>query len=419
MNFTWFAALKFLKTHREQRFLSWITSLSVAGIAIGVASMIVVLSVINGFETELRNRFLAANAHVMMYRYPANVKNHEIWEKKVFDHIGKDITGIAPFIYSETMARKGVLIHSMQVRGIIPSKRQNVQNLENIVYPKEALHFLEEEVKQAKAHKELPEIPSIILGIRLLENMQAKVGDIVDIISPQADNTEDPFGNFQKFKVVGVYDSGLQHYDVRLGLTSIPGAQRLFNMRGEVTGLEIGLKHPQQSKDVARTLDEHFHFTIKEWQSYNHNIFEAMDTERWVIALIVALVAFVASFNILTTLFVLVTHKQREISLLKSLGAPNKQILFLFLNQGTFMGTAGGILGGSLALVLAYIIENYRIIDLPEVYLLAKLPVEYDWKVYLFIIGGGILISSFAGLYPAWVATKVSPTEGLNDNVMT
>lgn len=417
MNFSSYAALRFLSRHREQRFLSWITNLSIAGIAIGVATMIVVLSVINGFETELRNRFLAANSHVMIYRYPSGMNEPEKWEKNINSYIGSEITGLAPFIHMETMGRKDSMIHGVLVRGIDPVKRQSVQDLKTIVRPTNALDILEKEMEMVRNGQVIPETPSIIVGIRLLELMNAKLGETVELIAPRSENSDDPFGEVQKFKVVGVYDSGLQHYDVKLVLLSIPAAQRLFAMGKTVTGLEIGLKNPNESPTIARKLDEHYNLTVKEWQSYNHNIFEAMKTERLVIALIVALVAFVASFNILTTLFVSVAQKQREISLLKALGTTHKDILWLFLKQGSFMGIFGGVFGVLLALILGYIIENYRIIDLPDIYLLAKLPVEYDWKVYLSVAGGGVLIASLAGLYPAWVATQVSPTQGLAENI--
>ncbi len=413
MDFSSFAALRFLSSQREQRFLSWITTLSIVGIGIGVATMIVVLSVINGFETELRNRFLTANAHILMYRFPAGMHDYEKWDEKVREYVGPEITGVSPFIHSETMSRKGAMIHAVLVRGIDPVKRQKVQDLANIVRPISSLDLLQSEITHAAHGEALPEMPSIIVGIRLLEIMDSKVGDTIELIAPRSESSEDPFGDVQRFKIVGVYDSGLQHYDVKLVILSIPAAQRLFNMGDVVTGIEIGLKDAYKSAEIAKQLDEHYNLTVKEWQSYNRNIFEAMRNERLVISLIVAIIAFVASFNILTALFVTVTQKQREISLFKALGSPNDQILLLFLKQGTFMGFFGGLLGVLLALVLGYIIGNYRIVDLPDIYLLAKLPVQYDWRVYLGVAGGGVVIASLAGLYPAWIATKVTPTQGL------
>ncbi len=415
MNFSSFTAFRFLSSHREQRFLSWITTLSIAGIAIGVAAMIVVLSVINGFETELRNRFLAANAHVLMYRYPSGMRDYDQWDSNVRKFIGSDITGISPFIHSETMGRKDGLIHSVLVRGIDPIRRTDVQDLRNIVRPIEALDRLQAEIDQREHGQDLPTTPGIIVGVRLLQIMNSKIGDSIELIAPRAESSDDPFGDVQRFEIVGVYDSGLDHYDAKLAILSIPAAQRLFNMGKVITGLEIGLKDPYKSPEIAKKLDERYNLSVTQWQSFNHSIFEAMKTERLVIALIVALVAFVASFNILTTLFVTVSQKQREISLFKSLGATNDQILMVFVKQGTFMGVVGGLLGVLLALGLGYIIEHYRIIDLPNIYLLAKLPVQYDWRVYLAVAGGGVIMSSLAGLYPAWVATKVAPTHGLSE----
>ncbi|MBI2601698.1 MAG: ABC transporter permease [Deltaproteobacteria bacterium] len=417
MNFSTYAAFRFLRASREQRFISWITTLSIVGIAIGVATMIVVLSVINGFEDELRNRFLAANAHVMLYRFPAGLSSPEKWERSLQKQFGSEITGISPFVHAETMGRKEHLIHSVLVRGIDPEQRKRVQDLASIVRPVDALALLQDEIRAAEKGEPLPDAPSIILGIRLLETMNAKVGDLVELVAPQTESSGDPFRDMQKYKVVGVYDSGLQHYDVKLGILSIPAAQQLFQMGEAVTGLEIGLKDPDRSLEIAAELDMRYNLSVKEWQSYNRPIFEAMRTERLVIALIVALVAFVASFNILTTLFVTVTQKQREISLFKAIGASNGQILMLFLTQSSFIGFFGGALGILLALGLGFIIEHYQIVDLPDIYLLAKLPVEYDWRVYLGVTLGGVLIAALAGLYPAWSATRVTPNLGLMENV--
>lgn len=413
LKLTSFMAVRYLRANKEHRFISWITMLSILGIAIGVATMVVVLSVINGFEDELRNRFLAANAHILTYRFPAGMKNYQEWDKLIHRDFAKDIIGTSPFVHAETMGRKDHLIHSVLVRGIHPTKRIKVQNLDNIVRPITALSQIQDEISLHEAGEGLTKIPSIIVGVKLLSIMNAQIGDIIELISPSSQKN-DPLDEVQKFRVVGIYDSGLQHYDSKLVILSIPAAQRLFNMKDVVTGLEVGLKHPNDSIDVARRMTQYYDLSIKEWQSFNHNIFEAMRNERTVIGFIVALVAFVASFNILTTLFVSVSQKQREISILKAIGANNQQILSIFLKQSTFMGVIGGVLGLLLALIISYLISNYPFIDLPDIYLLAKLPVEYDWKVYLGVCFGGILVSSLAGLYPAWSATRVVPTQGIN-----
>lgn len=412
MSVTSFVALRYLLANQSNRFFSWIAFLCITGIAIGVAAMIVVLSVINGFEDELRSRFLSANAHIMAYRFPAGLKNPEVWQKAIHKEFGEYVTGLAPFVHFETMGRKDYIIHSMLIRGVSPTLRQDVQDLRSLIRPPEALDQLQLEIDRREKGEALPEQPSIILGRGLASLMQVQVGDSVQLISPQADQ-ENPIGEMQTFKMVGLYDSGLQHYDDKLGLVSIPAAQQLFDMGDIVTGIEIGLKNPDKSKEIASLMSSHFSISIKEWQSFNKNIFEAMQTEKTVIGLIVALVAFVASFNILTTQFVSVTQRQRDIAVLKALGATNRQILLLFVKQSLFIGFIGGSVGVVIAFILANILEHVPFIKLPDIYLLSSLPVSYDWRVYTGVTVCGLLIAMLAGLYPALRATRVTPVEGL------
>jgi len=411
MSVSSFIARRYLRTSGEDSYISWIASLSIIGIAIGIAAMIVVLSVINGFETELRNRFLAANAHVLAYRFPAGLKDYDRWETLFKKDFGKEIKGISPFVHHETMVRKHSIMHAMLIKGISPSKRNAVQNVEDIVRPFSALEILQKEEDLARKTGVRPKIPAIIIGNGLLSLLQSKVGDIVELISP---TTDDPYGQFREFKIVGVYDSGLQHYDNRIGVMSIPAAQDLFRLGNIVTGLEIGLHEPDNSTTIADEMLGKYSLSIKQWKSYNRNIFEAMENERVVIGLIVWLVALVAGFNILTTLFISVIQKQKDISVLKALGASNRQILSLFLKQSMYMGVIGSIFGVVLAYGIGKALEHYQFIKIPEVYLLASLPVEYDWKVYVSVTAGSLLICAFAGLYPALAATKVTPTEGFN-----
>ncbi|MCB9228091.1 MAG: FtsX-like permease family protein [Deltaproteobacteria bacterium] len=416
MNLTSFIACRYLLASQSSRFFSWISALCVTGIAIGVAAMIVVLSVINGFQDELRNRFLSANAHIMIYRFPEGLKSPDIWRRGISENFGTYITGSAPFVHFETMGRKDYLIHSMLVRGISPDLRESVQKLDNMISPPSAMDQLQTEINDVAEGKPLPEVPSIILGKGLASVMQAQPGDDVQLISPGS-GPDDLMGELRRFHLVGLYDSGLQHYDDKLALLSIPAAQQLFNLKNIVTGIEIGLKNPDKSPEIASLISEQFpEVTVKQWQAFNKNVFEAMQNERKVIGLIVALVAFVASFNILTTLFVSVTQKQRDIALLKALGANNRQILMIFVKQSLFIGMAGGFAGLILAFVFARILEQTPFIKLPDIYLLSTLPVSYDWRVYTGVSIAGLVIAILAGLYPALRATRVTPVRGLTDS---
>jgi lipoprotein-releasing system permease protein len=180
-----------------------------------------------------------------------------------------------------------------------------------------------------------------------------------------------------------------------------------------VTGLEIGLYDADLSPQVARRMEEKYNLSFREWQSYNKPLFEAMERERFVIAIIVAMVVIVAGFNILTTVFVSVSQRQRDISIMKALGARNSQIIWLFLIQSLCIGVGGSMIGAILAVFISYVLETYPFIDLPEPYFLKSLPVHYSADVYGGVSACAILVCLLAGLYPALVASRVVPTEGI------
>ena len=413
MTFTSFVARRYLRATRHDLFFSWITALSILGISLGIAALILVLSVINGFETELRDRFLAANAHILAYRYPSGMDDYREWQDTLMRDFAKDLTGVSPFVYSDTMGRKGYAVNTILVRGIRPRDRQSVQDLSHYIYPKEALNLLNEPHRSLGSDDYQP----IIIGIGLSKSMEAQIDDVIEIIAP-SENADTGFSQLKDFRVVGYYDSGLDHYDQKLGILSLEDAQELFGMGHKVTGLEIGLKRPNESQKIAHEIEtrysrDRYVFSVREWQSYNKNIFDAIVVEKAVIAVIVAMVAFVASFNIFTTLFILVTKKRKDIAILKALGASNRQILLIFIKQSVSIGLLGSVIGVILALILAYCLETFPFFDFPSSYHLTKLPVEYDPWVYLGISFMGVLISAIAGLYPAWSATLITPTEGL------
>ncbi len=411
MRFSRIIAFRYLHASRENRYFSWITLLSLLGLAIGVAALIVVLSVINGFEYELRNRFLQANAHIMAYRYPAGMVNPEKLGQKIMKDpdFKDDVQGISPFIHYETMAKNGSVLQGVLVRGINPKMREKVQSIATLINPPGALSLLQKEIVDDKAGKPEAELPAIIIGSGLAETLQVKIGSPIHLIAPSENN----FSDMKRFKVVGTYNSGLKHYDNRLILLSLTSAQKFFHMGKTVTGIEIGLKDADKSPEVARKLEAKFEFSFREWQAYNRPLFEAMERERLVIAIIVAMVVIVAGFNILTTVFVSVSQRQRDISILKALGATNTQIMRLFLIQSSCIGVGGSVVGVALAGVISFILEKYPFIDLPEPYFLKSLPVHYSWSVYSVVCFAAIGICICAGLYPALIASRVSPTEGI------
>ncbi len=405
-------ARRYMQAGRHNRFFSWISILTISGVTIGVAAMIVVWSVINGFETELKKRFLAANAHIMAYRFPHGLTNPATWATDIEKDFSKDVKGISPFIHYETMARRDSILHAVLIRGVNPKLREKVQSLTPITRPESALQLLQAEDDNFSKGEKLPQLPSVIIGVGLLSLLDGKVGDVIELVEPGQKN----MAAMKKFKVVGTYDSGLKHYDNKLILMSIPTAQDFFGMGERVTGLEIGLNKPWESVSIAAAMSDKYSLSIKEWQSFNRPLFEAMQMERVVILLITALVAAVAAFNILTTIFVAVSQRQKDISILKAIGASNKLILVLFLKQGLYVGTVGGVLGMGLAVLISMVLERYQFVDLPDLYLLAKLPMSYDWWVYGSVFIASLIVAALAGLFPAWMASRMSPVDGFRGN---
>jgi lipoprotein-releasing system permease protein len=412
MSVTTFIAKRYMQAGRDNRFFSWISILTISGVAIGVAAMIVVWSVINGFESELRRRFLEANAHIMAYRFPHGITNGDQWIQDINKDFSNVVTGVSLFVHYETMARKDSILHGVLVRGTDPKMRESVQSLAPITRPSGAIDILQQEIRDAAEGKAPPDVPSVIIGSGLLSLLSAKVGDTIELVEP----TKESLAAMKQFKVVGIYDSGLKHYDNKLVLMSLPTAQRFFNMGKKVTGLEIGLEKPWDSPKIAEQMSAKYTLSIKEWQSFNRPLFEAMQMERVVILLITGLIAGVAGFNILTTIFVAVSQRQRDISILKALGATNRQVLTLFIKQGIYIGIIGGLIGMLLAVVISAILERYQFVDLPDLYLLARLPVSYEWWVYAIVGVVSLVIAVVAGLFPAWIASNVSPVEGFRGN---
>ena len=403
MSISLFIARRYVLTRERHHFFSFISILTMAGVTLGTASMIVVLSVIGGFEREFRERFLAANAHILMFDYPKGLNNYSEVAREAKQTLVRShaITGLSPFIHMETMVKKTDGLVSTLVRGIHPSKRQKVQPYAHLISPQSALDRLENEVINYQPDK----TSGVILGVGLAHLLDASLGDVVRFLVPAEDSGI--LGLYQNFEVIGFYDSGLSHYDNKLAILSIPGAQSLFDMNGFVTGVEMGLKEPWLSRNVEARLRNQFPgMMIKNWQDYNQSFFEAIQYEKVLISLLVALVALVSGFNILTTLFVSVFQKERDIMLLLSLGSTKKQVMAVFLYQGFCMGVIGSTIGCGLAYLLARAIETYQFISLPQVYMLAKLPVEYNLVVYLLTAACSLVIATLAGVLPAFAAIK-------------
>lgn len=412
MGFSARIAFRYLHASKGNRFFSWITILSVAGLAIGVAVMILVLSVFNGFEYEVKNRLLQANGHIIASVYPVGIQDPPTWIKalKTDEDVGSEIAAISPFIHTESLLKQGPSLLGVMVRGVDPKEQNKVQSLDTLVFPINSTKILQNEITEFKKTGKLPETPSAIIGSGLMRDLNIEIGTTIQLVTPQLNS----IATSVRFRIVGTYNSGLKQYDDRLVVLSLPAAQRFTNMGEKVTGLVIGLKDGSKSTSVAEQISDRYNaLTVKEWQSMNRRFFELMEVERVRVGLIVALVGIVAGFNILTTVFVSVSQRQVDISVLKALGATTRQIMKVFLIQSATIGSLGAAAGVILAAIAGYLLERYPLLELPAPYFLNTLPVRGSLAMYLGISLMAGLICLIAGLYPAWIASRVVPTEGI------
>lgn len=412
MSVSRFISFRYLLSNKKNIAFSWVAILSILGTTIGIATMILVLSVIDGYQSELRERFTAVSSHLVVYSYPHGMDNAERWSKKLIDFTKGEIIATSPFVHYETMGVKDGMMQALLIKGVSPEDRNKIQDFSSMVQPRSATAEIQKEVDNFKKTSQLSPLPSIILGRGVISVLNIKIGDTILLVRPSD-------SKLVKFKVVGSYSSGLQNFDNRYAFMSIHQAQNFFSMGSTVTGLECSLAHPMSSIDLADRIESKFSLSVKDWQSYNSSLFEAIQSERAVIALIVLIVAIVAGFNILTTLFVSVTQKQKDISILKALGAKNSQIIKIFLNQGFYIGAIGSVLGMILSVIVGKLLQTYKFIELPEPYFMDYLPISFDPTLYISIAGIGIIISILAGVYPSFVAAKVVPIEGIKGSRIT
>jgi len=401
-----FIAIRYLKLKRKNKSISFNTLVSIGGVAVGVMVLIVVLSVMSGFHEDLRNKILGVNAHLVVLNYYGGINEY----KKVIAKIKKlsEVVGASPFILGQVMISKGKRAHGIYLRGVNPSNEITIiKNRMKIG----SFDFI----------KKNNEISPIIIGSELSAILGTYIGDIIYIISPFQE--PGPFGmlpKVKKFKVVGIFEIGMYEYDTNLAITSIKAAQEFFKTGDSVTGIEVILKNIYKATKVREKIPQILgkDFYAKDWIQLNRNLFSALKLEKFTMFVILTLIILVASFNIISTLIMSVIEKEREIAILKTMGATNKAIMSIFILQGLIIGITGtviGIIGGYL---IGYIINNYDIIKLPaDVYYLSHLPVKMKLFDFIIVSVSAIVISLFATVYPAYQAAKLDPVEILRSYV--
>lgn len=405
-----FVGLRYTRAKRRNHFVSFISLVSILGIFLGVTALITVLSVMNGFEKEVRERILDMIAHVTVTDYLGPMRD---WREVVQTaQTQPGVEAAAPYVEGQGMLVQGRTVQGVMIRGIEPRLEAAVANIE-------------EKMQAGSLETLAPGEFGMVLGYDLARILGADVGDKVTLVTPSANVT--PAGispRLKRFTVTGIFRVGMYEYDSALALTHLEDAGLLFRMANQVTGVRLRVDDLFNAPMIAQTLltgplDT---YRVRDWSSYHANWFRAVKMEKRMIFLLLLLIITVAAFNIVSTLVMVVTDKQSDIAILRTLGASPRTVLAIFMVQGTVIGLFGtslGVLGGvalalNLETVVAWLEGLLQLQFIPaEVYYISELPSDMHWDDVITIGLVSFLISTLATIYPAWRASRTQPAEAL------
>ena len=421
-SYEFFISLRYLRARRKQVFVSIITFISIAGIFLGVAALIIVLAVMNGFETDLRNKILGINSHIILMEYSGAMRNHPRVMREVAQVPG--VVAATPFIYSQAMLKNGSSVTGIVLRGLSTEDALKVINLGKIREGKlDDLGNQGEKIPGLKP--ELDGLPGILIGRELAKNLGVFLHETVYVVSPSGVAT--PMGmvpRMKPFLVVGIFESGFFEYDTTLAYISLKNCQEFLGMGEMVTGIEIRVDDIYKADRIAKQIEQKLGFPYwgRNWMEMNKNLFSALKLEKRVMFLILSLIVLVAAFNIISALIMIVMEKNKDIAILKTMGATRAGIMKIFIFQGLIVGAIGTFLGCIAGLAVAFNLEALsRFVEnlfgfkiLPgDVYYLSELPSQVNYGDVGIIILGTLLISFISTIYPSWRASRLDPAESL------
>jgi lipoprotein-releasing system permease protein len=404
MNFEFFMALRYLKAKRRQAAISIITVISVLGVAAGVCALVISLAINNGFREELQNSLLGATADInLLSKDKAGLRDFDALAERLarMPHV----LATAPSLYGEVLASHGSRAQGMVLKGIEPGQEVKVSTF---------LRHLREG-SLASLSETFPNADPIILGGDLATALGVYVGDTVTITSPQGYLTPlEVVPKFRHFRVVGVFNSGFYDIDVAWAFTNLPAVQRLFDLADTASVIEFKIddiyRAPEVAEEIRHTAGKGFDTTT--WIEQNHSLFSALRLERLVTILTIGLIVVVAALNIFIALVMMVMEKNRDIAVLRSMGARQRQVWAVFTLHGVAIGGVGTFLGLILGYGVAWLGNTFKLIPLPaDVYALSSVPFHAHPLDGVWIAAAALTISFLATLYPSLAAARLNPVE--------
>jgi lipoprotein-releasing system permease protein len=410
MRYELWVGLRYTRAKRRNHFISFISLISMLGIGLGVAALIVVLSVMNGFQKELRTRILGVASHIEVSGVGGELAD---WRKTMLAVARHPrVLAAAPYVQAQGMLVSGQLVRGVLVRGIDPAAEDHVADF--------ARHL-----KVGRLDELVGGQFNIVLGMELARALNVGIGDKVTLIAPEGLVTPAAvLPRLKQFKVVGVFEVGMFEYDSGLALIHLEDAQKLYRMADRVSGVRLKVDDlfaaPRIARELLGFLDDDAY--VSDWTKSHANFFRAVQIEKNMMFLILLLIVAVAAFNIVSTLVMAVTDKQADIAILRTLGASPASIMQVFIVQGALIGSIGllaGAVGGvllalNIETVVPFIEHLFGIQFLAkDVYYISDLPSDLQWRDVAVITGVSFLLTLLATLYPSWRASRTNPAEAL------
>jgi lipoprotein-releasing system permease protein len=413
MRYELFIGLRYLRAKRKEAFISLITVISMLGVVIGVMTLNIVLSVMTGFEEDLRDRILGFNPQVIVLSFNGTVSDYPT----VLDRIEKvpGVVRAAPFIYGQVMLSAQQNVTGAVVRGVLPTT-DGVTDLER--------HLKQGSVAALGRLHDVPlddgkgatiELPGIIVGKDVARQLGLLLGDPVNVISPIATPTAvGMVPRVKRFVVVGLFDSGMAEYDASLVYMDLANAQKFFDLGDKVTGIEVRGTDLYRAKAIGDKIRDTlgFPFRVRDWMEINHNLFSALQLEKTVYFIVLLLIVLVAAFNIVATLIMVVMEKRKDVAILKSMGATRSGVGRIFIFKGMIIGIVGTLLGNAGGYIACVLLKRYQFIELPkDVFYVNTVPVKMYPEYFLVVTAASLLICLLATVYPARQAARLAPVD--------
>jgi lipoprotein-releasing system permease protein len=409
--YEWLIGTRHLRSTHRRGFVSFVALISVLGLTLGVATLVVVLSVVNGFERELRTRILSVTSHAMLMGRHGTLEEWREVQQAAEREPG--VIAAAPYIEAQALVWNNRRVKGVVVRGVLPAEEARATGL--------GQHLTAGKLTELQAGAY-----NVVLGAALAKELRVGVGDSVVIIAPEG--TATPHGvepRMRRFHISGTFQSGMYEYDNTLALIHMQDAARLYKLGDAVTGVRLALENPMQSASTLAKLAEELgreKFSMTDWTRTHVNFFRAIQTAKTMMFIMLLMIVAVAAFNIVSTLVMIVKEKQSDIAILRTLGVGPRNVLAMFSVQGVLIGLAGTGIGAALGILLSYNIQSIitgvehlfgvQFMD-ASVYFMSELPAYVEVPDVLRICLVAFVLCALATLYPAWRASRTAPAEAL------